>query len=74
VELYKQKLRVLLRTPEAYHYTPLNNFSSASAWVVLEYVGPDKKRDVATLFRTSNFDDAVYRFGRADLTLPPRSA
>jgi alpha-galactosidase len=35
---------------------------SESPWLVLEYATPDKKRSVASLFRTSNFEDSVYRF------------
>jgi alpha-galactosidase len=45
-----------------YHHTPLTPYFSQSPWLVLEYASPDKKRDVATLFRTSNFEDPIYRF------------
>ena len=62
VDLYKRKLRPILRDSVVYHHTPLTPFFSQSPWVVLEYGSPDKKRDVATLFRTSNFEDPVYRF------------
>lgn len=62
VDLYKNKLRPILRDSLVYHHTPLTPYFSESPWVVLEYGGPDKKRSVATLFRTSNLGDAVYHF------------
>jgi alpha-galactosidase len=62
VDLYKQKLRPILRDSVVYHHTPLTPFFSQSPWVVLEYASPDKTRSAATLFRTSNFEDPVYRF------------
>jgi hypothetical protein len=62
VELYKRELRPILRESVVYHHTPLTPFLNQSPWVVLEYASPDKKRAVATLFRTSNFEDPVYRF------------
>jgi hypothetical protein len=40
----------------------LTPYLSESPWVVLEYATPDKKRSVATLFRTSSFENPVYRF------------
>ena len=62
VDLYKRELRPILRDSVVYHHTPLTPFLSQSPWVVLEYARPDKKRGVATLFRTSNLEDPVYRF------------
>jgi hypothetical protein len=37
-------------------------YFNQSPWLVLEYASPDKRRDVTTLFRTSNFEDPVYHF------------
>ncbi len=34
----------------------------AAPWVVLEYATPDNRRDVATMFRTSQVGDSTYRF------------
>lgn len=62
VNLYKRELRPMLRDSVVFHHTPVTPFLSQSPWLVLEYASPDKKRDVATLFRTSNFDDPVYHF------------
>ncbi len=62
VELYKRELRPILRDSVVYHHTPLTPYLSQSPWVVLEYASADKKRAVATVFRTSNFEDPVYRF------------
>jgi len=62
VDLYKRELRPILRDSVVYHHTPLTPFFSQSPWVVLEYASPDKKHGVATLFRTSNLEDPVYRF------------
>jgi alpha-galactosidase len=62
VDLYKRELRPILRDSVVYHHTPITPYFSQSPWVVLEYASPDKKRDVATLFRTSSFEDSVYHF------------
>jgi alpha-galactosidase len=62
VDLYKNELRPILRDSLVYHHTPLTPYLSQSPWLVLEYGSPDKKRSVATLFRTSNFEDSVYHF------------
>jgi hypothetical protein len=62
VDLYKSKLRPILRDSMVYHHTPMTSYSSGSPWVVLEYASADKNRDVATLFRTSNQEEPVYRF------------
>jgi alpha-galactosidase len=62
VDLYKRELRPILRNSVVYHHTPLTPYFSQSPWLVLEYASPDKKRDVATLFRTSNFEDPIYHF------------
>jgi alpha-galactosidase len=62
VDLYKSELRTILRDSVVFHHTPLTSYFSESPWVVLEYASADKKRDVATLFRTSNQEDPVYRF------------
>jgi alpha-galactosidase len=62
VDLYKRELRPILRDSVVYHHTPLTPYFSQSPWLVLEYASPDKKRDVATLFRSSNFEDPVYHF------------
>jgi alpha-galactosidase len=62
VELYKSELRPILRDSVVYHHTPMTSYSSESPWVVLEYASADKKRDVATLFRTSSYEDPVYHF------------
>jgi alpha-galactosidase len=62
VALYKSQLRPILRDSLVYHHTPQTPYTSESPWVVLEYASPDKRRGVATLFRTSNHDDPVYRF------------
>jgi alpha-galactosidase len=62
VELYKRELRPILRDSVVYHHTPLTPYFNQSPWLVLEYASPDKKRAVATLFRTSNFEDPVYHF------------
>jgi alpha-galactosidase len=62
VDLYKTKLRPILRDSVVYHHTPQTPYFSESPWLVLEYASPDKKRDVATLFRTSNLDNPVYHF------------
>jgi alpha-galactosidase len=61
VDLYKSELRTILRDSVVFHHTPLTSYSSESPWVVLEYASADKKRDVVTLFRTSNQEDPVYR-------------
>jgi alpha-galactosidase len=62
VDLYKNELRSILRNSLVYHHTPMTPYMSESPWLVLEYGSPDKKRSVATLFRTSNLEDPVYRF------------
>jgi alpha-galactosidase len=62
VDLYKRELRPILRDSVVYHHTPLTPYFSQSPWLVLEYASRDKKRDVATLFRTSSFEDPVYHF------------
>ena len=62
VDLYKNQLRPILRDSVVYHHTPQTPYLSESPWLVLEYATPDKKRSVASLFRTSNFEDSVYRF------------
>jgi alpha-galactosidase len=62
VDLYKRELRPILRDSVVYHHTPLTPYFSQSPWLVLEYASPDRQRDVATLFRTSNFDNPVYLF------------
>jgi alpha-galactosidase len=62
VDLYKRELRPILRDSVVYHHTPQTPYFSESPWLVLEYASPDRKRDVATLFRTSNLEDPVYRF------------
>ena len=62
VDLYKRELRPILRDSLVYHHTPLTQFLNQTPWVVLEYASPDRSRAVVTLFRTSNFEDPVYRF------------
>ena len=62
VDLYKRELRPILRDGVVYHHTPMTPYFSQSPWVVLEYDSSDRKRGVATLFRTSSFEDPVYRF------------
>jgi alpha-galactosidase len=62
VDLYKNELRPILRDSVVYHHTPQTPYFNESPWIVLEYASPDKKRGVATLFRTSNHEDPVYRF------------
>jgi alpha-galactosidase len=62
VDLYKSQLRPILRDSVVYHHTPQTPYFSESPWLVLEYATPDKKRSVATLFRTSNYEDSVYHF------------
>jgi alpha-galactosidase len=62
VDLYKRELRPILRDGIVYHHTPVTPYVSQSPWLVLEYASPDKKRDVATLFRTSSFEGSVYHF------------
>ena len=62
VDLYKNELRPILRNSVVYHHTPQTPYVSESPWLVLEYGSPDKRRDVATLFRTSNQEGSVYRF------------
>jgi alpha-galactosidase len=62
VDLYKNQLRPILRDSVVYHHTPQTPYVSESPWVVLEYATPDKRRSIATLFRTSNHEDPVYRF------------
>jgi hypothetical protein len=51
-----------MRGSRVYHHTPLPAYFTQAPWVVLEYATPDKQRSMATLFRTSNFEDPVYRF------------
>lgn len=62
VDLYKHELRPILRDSVVYHHTPQTPYFSQSPWVVLEYASRDRKRGIATLFRTSSFEDPVYRF------------
>jgi alpha-galactosidase len=62
VDLYKNELRPIIRDSVVYHHTPQTPYFSESPWVVLEYASRDKKKSVATLFRTSNHDEPVYRF------------
>jgi alpha-galactosidase len=62
VDLYKSELRPILRDSVVYHHTPLTPYFNESSWLVLEYGAPDKKRGVATLFRTSDLEDPVYHF------------
>ena len=62
VDLYKSRLRPILRDSVVYHHTPQTPYVSESPWVVLEYASPDKRQAVATLFRTSSHEDSIYRF------------
>jgi alpha-galactosidase len=62
VDLYKNQLRPIVRDSVVYHHTPLTPYFEESPWVVLEYARPDKRQGAATLFRTSNYEDPVYRF------------
>ncbi len=62
VDLYKRELRPILRDSVVYHHTSQTPYFSQSPWVVLEYASRDRKRGVATLFRTSTYEDPVYRF------------
>jgi len=62
VDLYKNELRPILRDSLVYHHTPLTPYFHESPWLVLEYAAPDKRRSVATLFRTSDLEDPVYHF------------
>ncbi len=62
VDLYKRELRPILRDSVVYHHTPTTDYLQQSPWVVLEYGSPDRTRGVATLFRTSGFEDPVYHF------------
>jgi alpha-galactosidase len=62
VDLYKNELRPILRDSMVYHHTPLTPYFNESPWLVLEYAAPDKRRSVATLFRTSSLEDPVYHF------------
>ena len=62
IDLYKNELRPILRDSVVYHHTPQTPYFRESPWLVLEYASPDKRRAVATLFRTSNQEDAVYHF------------
>ena len=62
IDLYKNELRPILRDSLVYHHTPLTPYFRESPWLVLEYATPDKRRSVATLFRTSNLEDPVYHF------------
>jgi alpha-galactosidase len=62
VDLYKHQVRPVVRDSLVYHHTPLTPYMSQSPWVVLEYSSHDKRRAVATLFRTSSVEDSVYHF------------
>jgi alpha-galactosidase len=62
VNLYKSELRPILRDSVVFHHTPQTPYFSESPWVVLEYASADKKRSIATLFRTSNHEDPVYLY------------
>ncbi|MGB9195954.1 MAG: alpha-galactosidase [Terriglobales bacterium] len=71
VDLYKNRLRPILRNSVVYHHTPQTPYVSESPWIVLEYASPDKKRAVATLFRTSSHEDSIYRFVPRGLDAAP---
>jgi hypothetical protein len=45
-----------------YHHTPVLPMMEPSPWVVLEYGLPNKRKDVAGVFRTSQFGDSTYKF------------
>ncbi|MHB8216273.1 MAG: alpha-galactosidase [Candidatus Sulfotelmatobacter sp.] len=62
VDLYKNDLRPILRNSLVYHHTPMTPYFNESPWLVLEYSTPNKRRGVATLFRTSDLGDPVYQF------------
>jgi hypothetical protein len=62
VELYKNELRPILRGSRVFHHTPVLEYFEETPWLVLEYASPDAQHDVATLFRTSNIEDPVFRF------------
>jgi alpha-galactosidase len=62
VDLYKRQVRPIMRDSLVYHHTPLTPYMSQSPWVVLEYASHDKRRAVATIFRTSSMEDSVYHF------------
>jgi alpha-galactosidase len=62
VELYKNKVRPIMRGSLVYHHTPLTQFLEQTPWVVLEYATQDRKRSVATLFRTSSIEDPIFHF------------
>jgi len=51
-----------LRDSVVYHHTPTTDYLQQSPWVVLEYGSPDRTRGVATVFRTSSFENPVYHF------------
>jgi alpha-galactosidase len=62
VDLYKNELRPILRDSVVYHHTPITPYLSESPWIVLEYASSDRRRGVATFFRTSNLDNPIYHF------------
>jgi alpha-galactosidase len=62
VDLYQRQVRPIMRDSLVYHHTPLTPFVSQSPWLVLEYASRDKRRAVATLFRTSSVEDPIYHF------------
>jgi len=62
VGLYKQQVLPIMSHGLVYHHTPVLPMMEPSPWVVLEYASPDKRGDVAALFRTSQFGDATYKF------------
>ena len=51
-----------MRGSLVYHHTPLTQFLEQTPWVVLEYATQDRKRSVATLFRTSSLENPIFHF------------
>jgi len=69
VDLYKQTLYPIMDNSLVYHHTPLLPMMTPSPWVVLEYAGADRTKELVGLFRTSQSGDSVYRFEPRGLDL-----
>jgi alpha-galactosidase len=62
LDLYKQFIRPILPDAKVYHHTPILPLYAASPWCVLEYAAPDRRREVAGIFRLTAPDASAYRY------------
>jgi alpha-galactosidase len=62
VDLYKREIRPLLGSCKVFHHTPLQDYSRAGEWVVLEYARADAAGGVAGIFRLGESRSDTFAF------------